>query len=104
MRATAMLAASLLLGACQTTPAPSALPATQAFDRGERSHAPGVVGAIYRNGVVTDVFAWGGADCAGQGAADVDAAYEIGSISKQVTAVALLRLWERGRVDLDATL
>jgi CubicO group peptidase (beta-lactamase class C family) len=52
--------------------------------------------------VVSEVFAWGGADCAGGGTADVNAAYEIGSISKHVTAVALLRLWEQGRVNLDA--
>jgi len=84
------------------TPAP--MPPTQALSAtlGERSAAPGVVSAILRNGVVTEVFAWGGADCAGGGVVDVNAAYEIGSISKHVTAVALLRLWEQGRVNLDA--
>lgn len=84
------------------TPAP--LPPAQALNAtvGERSGAPGVVAAILRDGAVTEVFAWGGANCAGGGAVDVDAAWEIGSISKHVAAIALLRLWEQGRVDLDA--
>lgn len=96
----------LFAAGCQTADpqAPALLPATQALSAtlGERAEAPGVVGAILRDGVVSEVFAWGGADCAGGGAADVNAAYEIGSISKHVTAVALLSLWEQGRVDLDA--
>lgn len=95
----------LFVAGCQTAAphAPAPLPPTQALSAtlGEQSAAPGVVGAILRDGVVTEVFAWGGADCDGTGAVDVNAAYEIGSISKHVTAVALLRLWEQGRVDLD---
>ncbi len=94
----------LLVAGCQTTPdALAPLPPAQELSAalGEQSAAPGVVGAILRDGAVTQVFAWGGADCDGAGAADVHAAYEIGSISKHVTAVALLRLWEQGRVDLD---
>ncbi len=96
------LGAVALTASCQTAPAP--LPAVQQLDAvvGERSRAPGLVAAILRDGRVTEVFAWGGADCAGQGAADVNAAYEIGSISKHMTAVALLQLWDRGQVDLDA--
>jgi D-alanyl-D-alanine carboxypeptidase len=82
----------------------TALPTTQVLraELGEKTAAPGVVSAVLRRGVVTEVFAWGGADCAGGGAVDVNAAYEIGSISKHVTAVALLRLWEQGRINLDA--
>lgn len=95
----------LFLSGCQTAalPAPAPLPPPQALSAtlGEQSAAPGVLGAILRDGVVTEVFAWGGADCDGAGVLDVDAAYEIGSISKHVTAVALLRLWEKGRLDLD---
>lgn len=95
----------LLVAGCQTTAleAPAPLPPTQALSAtlGEQSAAPSVVSAILRDGAVTEVFAWGGADCDGVGAVDVGAAYEIGSISKHVTAVALLRLWEQGRVDLD---
>jgi D-alanyl-D-alanine carboxypeptidase len=103
---TSSVALLFLATACQHAgpQAPAPLPATQTLSvaLGERTQAPGVVGAILRDGVVAEVFAWGGADCAGGGTADVNAAYEIGSISKHVTAVALLRLWEQGRVDLDA--
>lgn len=102
----AMFAALAALGACQTTT--EQRPVVQAFDpelaaAAERSQAPGAVAAIYRDGRIVDMFAWGGADCAGGGAADAFASYEIGSISKQMTAVALLQLWEQGRVDLDAS-
>ena len=96
----------LSVAGCQTIQphAAAPLPATQALGAalGEKTAAPGVVSAVLRHGVVTEVYSWGGADCAGGGVADVNAAYEIGSISKHVTAVALLRLWEQGRVDLDA--
>jgi len=100
-----MAAAVVLAGGCQTSgPAPAPMPAANAFDAevAEQIRAPGLVAAILRDGRVTAVYAWGGADCAGAGAADVSAAYEIGSISKHITAVALLQLWERGQVDLDA--
>lgn len=105
MKVSAAGAALLLAAGCQAaqaqTPAPT--PPTQALSAalGERSAAPGIVAAILRDGAVAERFAWGGADCAGGGAADVDAAFEIGSISKHVASVALLRLWEQGRVDLD---
>lgn len=72
----AMFGALGVLAACQTTGAPSSpLPAVQAFDptlaaAPERSQAPGAVAAIYRNGCVVEMFAWGGGDCGGGGAAD----------------------------------
>ncbi len=68
----------------------------------ERSRAPGIVAAIIRDGHVEQAFAWGGAACDGSGVADIEASYEIGSISKHITAVALLQLWERGQANLDA--
>lgn len=101
----ALLAASALaLTACQTAPTP---PPVLAFEgamlqSAERSEAPGIVAAILRDGEVVEMFAWGGADCAGGGTADPFASYEIGSISKHITAVALMQLWDRGQVDLDA--
>lgn len=95
-----------LTTACQTAPhAPSLvaspLPANL-IGPAERSHAPGIVAAIIRDGRVERAYAWGGMGCDGAGAADINASYEIGSISKHISAVALLQLWERGRVDLDA--
>jgi len=102
-----LLASAFAVAACQTaSPAPAA-PAVLPFEgamvqAAERSNAPGIVGAILRDGEVVEMFAWGGADCAGAGAADPFAAYEIGSISKHIAAVAVLQLWDRGQVDLDA--
>lgn len=106
LRSFSSFAFLLCAAGCQTmqSHATTSLPLTQLLNaaEGERTKAPGVVSAVLRDGLVTEVFAWGGADCAGGGAADVNAAYEIGSLSKHVTAVALLRLWEQGRVNLDA--
>jgi D-alanyl-D-alanine carboxypeptidase len=102
---TLLLASAFALAACQTAPAPPppVLPFEGATLRSaERSEAPGVVGAILRDGQVVEMFAWGGADCAGGGTANPFASYEIGSISKHITAVALLQLWDRDQVDLDA--
>ena len=92
---------------CHTAPT-VAMPPVQPLDASlalaaQRSRAPGAVAAIYYNGEITEIFAWGGADCAGGGTANALAAYEIGSISKQMTAVALLKLWEQGKVNLDAS-
>jgi CubicO group peptidase (beta-lactamase class C family) len=103
---TVLLASALALTACQTTSTPTQ-PAVLAFDgsalrAAERSRAPGLVAAILRDGQVVEMFAWGGADCAGGGTADPSASYEIGSISKHITAVAVLQLWEQGQVDLEA--
>jgi D-alanyl-D-alanine carboxypeptidase len=101
---TLLLISALALTACQTVPAtPRTAPFEGAVLRAaERSNAPGIVGAILRDGQVVEMFAWGGADCAGGGVANPFASYEIGSISKHITAVALLQLWERGQVDLEA--
>jgi len=94
------------LAACQTAAPSSQLRAEQftgaAAAAAERANAPGIVAAIYRNGALDRIFAWGGARCDGEGVADIADAYEIGSISKQITAVAILQLVEAGAVELDA--
>lgn len=94
----------LALSACQSAPA---RPQVHAFEgelarAAERSGAPGIVAAIYRDGEIVEMFAWGGADCEGNGEANPFAAHEIGSISKHFVAVSILQLRERGLVDLDA--
>lgn len=107
MRASFVSLSVLALAGCQTAQAPQAFAPEAAFasfqSAAERSRAPGVVAAVLRDGHVEHAYAWGGAWCDGSGAADINASFEIGSISKHVTAVALLQLWERGRVDLDAS-
>jgi CubicO group peptidase (beta-lactamase class C family) len=97
--------AAIALAGCQTAPHPALVAQPlppNLIAAAQRSEAPGIVGAVLRDGRVEQAYAWGGAACDGSGAADIDDAYEIGSISKQITAVALLKLWERDRVDLDA--
>lgn len=107
MRISFALITALAVASCQTPQVQPPLAAQplppNIASSAERSRAPGVVAAIVRDGRVEQVYAWGGALCDGTGAADVNAAFEIGSISKHITAVALLQLWERGRVDLDAS-
>ena len=60
--------------------------------------AIGVVG----NGSLTSFSAHGVADIATRSAITEDTVFRIASISKTFTAVAVLQLWERGAVDLDA--
>jgi CubicO group peptidase (beta-lactamase class C family) len=99
-----LVLAALALAACQTGTHPRVAPLEGALAQAaERSGGPGMVAAILRDGEVTEMYAWGGADCAGAGTANPFAAWEIGSISKEMTAVGLLKLWEQGRVDLDAS-
>lgn len=98
-----LLASALALAACQSAPALDVLPFEGTMlQAAGRSSAPGIVAAILRDGEVVEMFAWGGADCAGRGGADPLASYEIGSISKHIAAVAVMQLWDRGQVDLDA--
>lgn len=101
----AVVATLTLLAACQTAAPRSAITVEPMMGAmlgaAERSGAPGIVAAIVSDGRVVEAFSWGGMACDGSGAADVNAAYEIGSISKHITAVALLRLWERERINLD---
>lgn len=105
-RVAALCAAALVLSSCQTAPAPVRV---QAFDArmaalAARAHAPGIVAAIYRDGRLSEMFAWGAADCQGRGAIDPRADFEIGSISKHMTAVAVMQLWEQHRLDIEAPL
>lgn len=106
MKTSWLLASAALLAACQSTSAPRVLTAeplpASLIGAAERSQPPGLVAAIIRDGHIERAFAWGGAACDGAGGADINASFEIGSISKHITAVALLQLWEQQRVDLDA--
>ncbi len=107
------LALCATLASCATPSAPAANPIAAPiverptsgplFEAIEHVRSPGVVAAVYRDGRLTHVYAWGAADCAGGGEANPFADFEIGSISKHMTAVALLRLAERGQVNIDAT-
>ncbi|WP_395647519.1 serine hydrolase domain-containing protein [Terricaulis sp.] len=99
----AAFGAAIVATSCQT----AAPIAAQPFDAhlaelASRSNAPGVVAAIYRDGRLVEMFAWGAGDCQGNGAIDPHAAFEIGSISKHMTATAVLQLRDVGRLDIES--
>ncbi|HEX7023249.1 MAG TPA: serine hydrolase domain-containing protein, partial [Gemmatimonadales bacterium] len=67
-----------------------------------RRPAVGLALGVVRNGALEFFYAHGLADIASHTPITEDTVFRIGSITKTVTAVALMQLWEQGRVDLDA--
>jgi len=57
---------------------------------------------LFRDGQIVDVYHYGKANRADGVAVDDTTLFRIGSITKMVTAMALMRLWELGAFDLDA--
>jgi D-alanyl-D-alanine carboxypeptidase len=70
----------------------------------QRTGTPGATIAIYRNGTPLYVHAYGLADRERKTPATSATHYEIGSITKQFTAAAILQLREAGKLDIDARL
>ena len=68
----------------------------------ERAGLPSLSAAIAFDGQLQWAGATGLADIEGGGAATVDSRYRTGSVAKPITAVALMRLAEAGRLNLDA--
>jgi CubicO group peptidase (beta-lactamase class C family) len=69
-----------------------------------RADVPGAVVLIVADGQVVYRRAYGQRDREQHLPADVDTHFEIGSITKQLTAAAILQLQEAGKVDVDAKL
>jgi CubicO group peptidase (beta-lactamase class C family) len=67
-----------------------------------REKVPGLSVALARDGQVVWRKAYGFADLEGQVPAGLATLFRIGSISKAITAVAVLRAVDTGRIDLDA--
>jgi CubicO group peptidase (beta-lactamase class C family) len=67
-----------------------------------RAKIPGLTVAVGLRARPAWVRAFGTADLENSVAAAPETVYRIGSISKTITAVAVLQLFERGRLDLDA--
>jgi len=91
----------------QVTPARTTLPdgVRPVIDKIGRSevssdHIPGLVILVEDHGVV-DIGTYGVTDTASQTAMTEDRRFEIGSTTKQFTAVCILQLVEAGRVSLD---
>jgi len=66
------------------------------------SKAPGVSVAVVENGEMVWSAGFGKADVEDKVAATPETLYRLGSISKSLTAVGAMQLWEAGKLDLDA--
>ncbi|WP_426271663.1 serine hydrolase domain-containing protein [Dyella kyungheensis] len=70
----------------------------------QRTGTPGATLAIYRDGVAVYRHAYGLSDREHKTPATLSTHYEIGSITKQFTAAAILQLQAAGKLDVDAPL
>ena len=67
-----------------------------------QSGAPSGVAAVSVDGEMVWSWASGYADLAAQRKTTIDTAYSIASVTKPITAVAVMKLVEQGKIDLDA--
>jgi serine beta-lactamase-like protein LACTB len=63
---------------------------------------PGIGAAVVLDGEPVWSAGFGMADLENSAPATSSTLYRLGSISKPITATAILQLWERGKLDLDA--
>ncbi|MDF2900498.1 MAG: beta-lactamase [Phenylobacterium sp.] len=100
-----MLAAWLLVStpaAAQTAPAPYAK-LDQIFEKfAADNHAPGLVFGVVADGKLAYVKAIGVQDTATQTPVTADSVFRIASMSKNFTALAVLKLRDEGKLSLDA--
>ena len=66
------------------------------------THVPGVSVAVVENGEYDFGAGFGFADLENNSPASEHTLFRLGSISKPITAVAAMQLWERGKLDPDA--
>jgi CubicO group peptidase (beta-lactamase class C family) len=102
--ALAVLPAAAAPVASQTGLSPAAIRRIDRFvtARMLRAQIPGLTVAVGARTRLAWVQGFGTADLENSVAATSETAYRIGSISKPITAVAVMQLAERGRLDLDA--
>lgn len=65
-------------------------------------HIPGLSVAVVQDGKVVKALGYGLADTGSKAPATPDTVYQIGSLTKQFTAVAVLKRIEQGKVGIDA--
>ena len=102
--ALALPAAALGPQPAPATPAPARIESVAEAIRAEMSQRaiPGLSAAIVVDRELRWASGFGLADLENRVAARADTVYRLGSISKPITATAVLQLWERGALDLDA--
>lgn len=67
-----------------------------------KSSAPGVAVAVVEDGQFAWAAGYGMADLENQVPVTPETLFRLGSVSKPLTAVAAMQLWEQGKLDLDA--
>ncbi|MEK7856651.1 MAG: serine hydrolase domain-containing protein, partial [Acidobacteriota bacterium] len=92
----AILALLLLTAAVQADPVDDYIRSILA----ER-HAPGVAVAVIKNGKIVKLKGYGLASVEFQVPVTTETVFEIGSVSKQMTAAGIMLLFEEGKVRLD---
>src|SRR5262249_37411195 len=105
--ALATLVAPLLPNLRSATISAGELPIEQAFGREMKQfmterRIPGGALAVVKDRRLVFVCGYGWADCEQKLAVKPESLFRIASISKPITAVAILRLVEAGKLDLDA--
>jgi amino acid adenylation domain-containing protein len=99
------LAAALDAAGAQAVPQPVAEPATHlvpgAAEALARGNVPGAAVAVLHGGELVAVETFGTAAADGSAAVTPDTLFQVGSMSKHVTAFGVLRLVDEGALDLD---
>lgn len=85
----------------QATQARVAIDAAARAELADKQLPSIAIALVDKSGVIWS-SAWGWADAQGKQAASADSIYRAGSVSKLFTDVAIMRLVEQGKIDLDA--
>ncbi|MBK8980383.1 MAG: beta-lactamase family protein [Planctomycetes bacterium] len=101
---TRLLAWTLLISSCVSGPTPADAVDRHVAAHMARHHLPGLSLAVIRDGRVVLARGYGLADVEQRVPATPDTVYELGSLTKQFTAVAVLMLECDGRLGLDDTI
>lgn len=87
----------LLLSSCAT----QAVPVQDAEDARSRAHMPGLAYAVIRDGALVQQNVAGYADTENRTPVNQDTRFMLASVSKLVTATAVMQLYEQGKLSLD---
>src|SRR4028119_424601 len=101
-----LLALSAMLATCMITTEISAATPSDAVDnyiveQMKKDNIPGLSLAVVKGGKIVKAKGYGLANVELQVPATADTVFEIGSITKQFTATAIMMLAERGKLSLD---
>ena len=100
-RCLSIIASLILLWSCAAISAPADEIDRYVFSQIQRQHIPGLALAIVRGGRVVKMRGYGLANVELGVLASADTVFEIGSITKSFTSMAVLLLREQGRLSLD---